>query len=467
MSRFIFWALVALVVVAPLPLAGNRPAPWSAMAIWVGMLLVLWALVAVRRRPQGARVADRFLLPVLVAFAGAIGWMLLQIAGPLPADWQPPAMARASALLQAEPAAGIRLDGGAGWHVVMRLLAYGGGFVLAWGFGRSRARAQAMLYAAVLAGIAYAAYGLTVHFGGYDTVLWFPKTAYRDSVTSTFINRNSYATYAALGLLCALALMFSEWRRLRAAARHPMALAGARPLAGAPRNGGAPGSELRLGLLSIGAAVLAAALLLTGSRGGFYGLAATLAIVVALLALAGLLRGWRLFGVIGLGALAGAALLLATGGGLSGRLDRGAANIESSRGALFAPTVEAIRQRPMTGYGPGSFQGVFEAVNDGTLYRQGYYIDKAHNTYLELALEAGIPAALAMVAAIFAIAALCLVALLRRRAVRFALAGLGASIMVAIHALVDFSLQMPAVAVTYAAVLGVCAAQSLRRLTER
>ena len=388
MSRFIFWALVALVVVAPLPLAGNRPAPWSAMAIWVGMLLVLWALVAVRRRPQGARVADRFLLPVLVAFAGAIGWMLLQIAGPLPADWQPPAMARAS-------------------------------------------------------------------------------TAYRDSVTSTFINRNSYATYAALGLLCALALMFSEWRRLRAAARHPMALAGARPLAGAPRNGGAPGSELRLGLLSIGAAVLAAALLLTGSRGGFYGLAATLAIVVALLALAGLLRGWRLFGVIGLGALAGAALLLATGGGLSGRLDRGAANIESSRGALFAPTVEAIRQRPMTGYGPGSFQGVFEAVNDGTLYRQGYYIDKAHNTYLELALEAGIPAALAMVAAIFAIAALCLVALLRRRAVRFALAGLGASIMVAIHALVDFSLQMPAVAVTYAAVLGVCAAQSLRRLTER
>jgi O-antigen ligase len=107
---------------------------------------------------------------------------------------------------------------------------------------------------------------------------------------------------------------------------------------------------------------------------------------------------------------------------------------------------------------------VFEAVNTGELYRQGYSIDKAHNTYLELALEAGIPAAAALVLSVFSFAALCLLALLRRKAVRFALAGLGATVLVGAHALVDFSLQMPAVAITYAALLGVCAAQSLRRL---
>ena len=85
---------------------------------------------------------------------------------------------------------------------------------------------------------------------------------------------------------------------------------------------------------------------------------------------------------------------------------------------------------------------------------------------LELALEAGIPATLAMVSSVSAFAALCVVALVRRKAVRFALAGTAASLMVGIHALVDFSLQMPAVAVTYAALLGVCAAQCLRRLKE-
>ena len=33
-------------------------------------------------------------------------------------------------------------------------------------------------------------------FGEFNTILWYDNWAYRDSVTSTFVNRNSYATYA-------------------------------------------------------------------------------------------------------------------------------------------------------------------------------------------------------------------------------------------------------------------------------
>jgi O-antigen ligase len=187
---------------------------------------------------------------------------------------------------------------------------------------------------------------------------------------------------------------------------------------------------------------------------------------VLLLALARLLRGWQLAGALGFGAVAAIAILLTVGGGLAGRLGAVSVSVESARGDIFRPTIAAILDRPLAGYGAGSFQGVFERVNTGELYRAGYSIDKAHNTYLELALEAGIPATLAMVSSVAAFAALCVVALVRRKAVRFALAGTAASLMVAIHALVDFSLQMPAVAVTYAALLGVCAAQCLRRLRE-
>ncbi len=459
MSRIVFWGLVTLVVLSPLPLASNRPLPWSALGLCTGILLVLWSLVAMRRRAHGARTADRFLLPAALVFLLALGWMLWQSLGPLPAEWRPEAMQRAMALLGDQtPSGGIGLDLGAAWHVLMRLATYGGVFLLAWEFGRTRERAQAMLVAIVAAGVCYALYGLVIHLGQYNLVLWFPKTAYGEGLTSTFINRNSYATYAAIGLLCTLALMFSAWRQRRERGRRAL-----------QSGEEAPGSagDLSIAALALAAGLIAAALVLTGSRGGFYGLAFTLGVCVALLALARLLRGRELLGVVGLGLLGAITIMVSVGGNLANRFETGFASVEASRGDIFRPTLEAIRARPLTGYGAGSFQGVFEAVNTGELYRQGYSIDKAHNTYLELALEAGIPAAAALVASVFSFAILCMLALLRRKGVRFALAGIAASLMVGFHAIVDFSLQMPAVAVTYAAVLGVCAAQSLRRLSER
>lgn len=458
MSRIVFWGLVTLVVLSPLPLASNRPLPWSALGLCTGILLVLWSLVAMRRRAHGAKTADRFFIPVAFVFLFALGWMLWQSLGPMPAEWQPEALRRAAAVLgESTLSSGIGLDSGAAWHVLMRLATYGGVFLLAWEFGRTRERAQTMLMAIVAAGVCYAIYGLVIQLGEYRMVLWFPKTAY-EGLTSTFINRNSYATYAAIGLLCALALMFSEWRQRANSDRGTLSADRAPPRGG---------RDLRIGLLAMAAGLIATALIMTGSRGGFYGLAFTLAACTGLLALARILRGRQLLAVVGLGFLAAIAVMISVGGSLAGRFESGLASVETSRGDIFRPTIDAIRERPLTGYGAGSFQGVYEAVNTGELYRQGYSIDKAHNTYLELALEAGIPATLAMIASIFSFAALCALALLRRRGVRFALAGIAASLMVAFHAIVDFSLQMPAVAVTYAAVLGACAAQSLRRLSER
>ena len=48
----------------------------------------------------------------------------------------------------------------------------------------------------------------------------------------------------------------------------------------------------------------------------------------------------------------------------------------------------------------------------------------------------------------------------RRRGQRFTLVAVGATVLVAMHALVDFSLQIPAVAVTFAALLGIGVAQA-------
>ena len=82
---------------------------------------------------------------------------------------------------------------------------------------------------------------------------------------------------------------------------------------------------------------------------------------------------------------------------------------------------------------------------------------------MESALELGIPAAIALILAVGTTAFYCLIGIRRRRRdVIYPAVGLAATVLVAVHSLVDFSLQIPAVAVTYSLLMGVACAQSWR-----
>ena len=80
-------------------------------------------------------------------------------------------------------------------------------------------------------------------------------------------------------------------------------------------------------------------------------------------------------------------------------------------------------------------------------------IDKAHNTYLELAAELGVPMTAALVIGLG-----WLVVRMVRANPRLepgaALAAVGASILVAVHSLFDFGLEIPAITVTWLLLLG-------------
>jgi O-antigen ligase len=123
-------------------------------------------------------------------------------------------------------------------------------------------------------------------------------------------------------------------------------------------------------------------------------------------------------------------------------------------------TLNAIGDSPYLGFGLGSFEDVFHLYRTESHEMMTRSV-RAHNTYLENALELGIPAASMLVLAVVVIAAQCVLGVRRRRRdfVYPALA-VAVSIQVAVHALVDFSLQIPAVAATYALVLGLGFAQS-------
>ncbi|MBT3398905.1 MAG: hypothetical protein HN420_02835, partial [Rhodospirillaceae bacterium] len=208
--RIAFFGLLAILVLAPLPFGSNRLWAWSFLSIVIGLLTLLWTYGVVRM-PGSIRIPVRRHLPATIMFGLAIIWFLIQASGLTPAAWDHPIWAEAAAALGREKTFGaISLDPNASFDGAMRLLAYGAVFWLALHFGRSRRLARRILWAIVISGSVYSLYGLAVQFSGSNTILWFDKWAYGDVVTSTFVNRNSFGTYAGLVIIAAFGLLTWE-----------------------------------------------------------------------------------------------------------------------------------------------------------------------------------------------------------------------------------------------------------------
>jgi hypothetical protein len=103
----------------------------------------------------------------------------------------------------------ISLDPAGTASAVMRLLTYGGVFWLAYQLGQDLSSRRRLIQVITIAELLYAIYGLILYLSGIEMVLWVDKRAYIGDITSTFYNRNSYATYAGLGLLCAIGLLLT------------------------------------------------------------------------------------------------------------------------------------------------------------------------------------------------------------------------------------------------------------------
>jgi O-antigen ligase len=437
-------ALLWLVALAPLPLGANRPWAWSLAALIVAGLL----LASLHRGSPLAVSPARLRLPVAL-FVVACLYILLQLV-PLPAAVRVPEWELAARLLDMDVRRSISLTPDMGLVALTRLLLYGGVFWLALqAFRPGDAADRAMLVLALVVG-AYALAGVIGYALGNRWVLWFEKWAHQDSLSGTFANRNHFATMVGLGLICALGVC---------ARRAAAALA---------RHGHGAWADMLTGVRLSTMVVVATlpidivALLLSRSRAG---------VAASAMAAAAFLCGavWRL----GLGRLAASALLLLSlltlglysglsGEGLRERLAILAGDEQVDvRFPLFARTLEAIAARPWLGSGYGSYEDAFRPFRQPPLE---LHFEHAHNTYLELAVELGIPMAVTL-----ALVPLLLVlragSALRREGptLYYGWAAACAGLLVGLHALVDFSLQIPAVGMLFATILGIGCAQSWGR----
>jgi len=443
--------LLALLVWAPLPLGSNRPWSWSLLAVATALALLLWALGAA----LGTGTRPRAVWPVALAAATTLpvwGWAWLQTLPVASFPWLSPhplwAEAQAAGIEGAVPMVG--LDAAAGRDALMRLITYGAVFWLAWRLGADAERARRLLVTILGTIVACAGYGLFVHLAGWETIGWLPKTAYVGDVTGTFVNRNSFATYANLGVVIAVALLAEPFL-------------GARGLADVRRIAVEIVEQVvsRRWLLVAALAMLAMASLQSHSRGGLLSLGLTLVLLLFILFLAMRPRAMTALGVAGAGLLAGWGLLAVSGGITLERLGQIDSNYDLSdagRLTYWQISLDMVRERPWQGYGYGSFEAAFAQHRDE---RFGDRVDKAHDTYVEHLVELGVPATVLLYLGPLVLFGYCLRGVFTRRRERvFALVAVGATLLVGLHALVDFSLQIPAVAVTFAALLGLGVAQA-------
>jgi O-antigen ligase len=454
-DRLVHRALMTIIVLAPLPFASNRPWAWSLLALVVGAITCAWAWWIISHKAQLAVPISRLMLPASLYLVVCV-FAAVQA---LPMDF-PAVESQFWMLAQQAGIEGIRptisISPVATWTALMRLVTHGLVFWLVLQTCRPSRRASGAVLTIGLSAAAYGAYGILVKLSGSPSILWFDKWAYGESLTGTFINRNSFATFLGLGLLCVVTHLS---RRV---------LHTDRELAPDTLEAGlfSKGVPLDLLVMSGAAMCLMAALLLTQSRAGV--LSSILAVIVFLLGVVFRSRRARTTGFIA----AGSMLLLfvlffhVSGEGLNDRLSRLIWTDADLivRAKIYGSTLNAIADHPLLGLGYGTFEDGFK------IYRSEdtqLYFDKAHNTYLELAMELGIPAATALVLALVMIVALCLRGWSRRqRLFVYPWLAFCATLLVGLHALVDFSLQIPSVAIQFAAILAIGCAQSWSTRTE-
>ena len=292
-----------------------------------------------------------------------------------------------------------------------------------------------------------------------DTLLLEEKRHYLAAFTGTFVNPNTAATYFGVLLVLTLALMSRPWSTLG-----PLTFLRTGP----PSHSRRPRADADASLYAALALVFGVALFLTKSRAGIFASAAAIAVLAAgqtFLAL----RRTRSFVV----ASAGSFLAIAGIGAIFSLLGaRWMSRIESEgfvdeqRLCTYGSTWQAIKEHLFWGTGGGTFQDVFPAYRSQSCGIEGYW-EMAHSVPLEGWLAFGVAFLVLAVVAYGTLISTFVRGLKERRRYRYVpLASLAILLLVTLHSMVDFSLQIPAVALLVGWALGAGAAISLGRPTE-
>jgi O-antigen ligase len=424
-------ALMVLLALAPLPLGSNRPVFWALGASLLGGVGAVYFL-SYARLDVPLRAMPRWLTWAAVAGGLYLGWIVIQA---LPLGLGGAVMLPSG--LSLTPAT-ISLTPDASLLAAVRVTGYALIFVLMLQVATNRARAKRCVQALALIVTGWAVYALLALLQFGDTILLFDKWAYFGSATGPFVNRNSFATFLAMGLVAGAGLLVDRATQARMRMR----------ATSAPRSSLlarlTDPDTMRTYLGAVAMLLVLATLLQTDSRMGVFAGVVGMALTVMLIAVRR--------GALGLAGLLAIPVVVLTIAGLVAWLYGGAlfdrvGSLERDvnvRLELYKQIVGMIAQRPWTGWGADSFEVVYQAFRAVPVSPELVW-DRTHSTYLAHWVESGVLAgSIPIVLTGWAFVA-CLHAALRRDS-DIVLPAIGAGVIAtgAVHSVVDFSLEMQA-----------------------
>ena len=448
-ERALLAAFLAVLVWAPLPFGSNRP--W-AVALLCGVLATiafLWCGLSLTGRVSfSRRVWQRGRWPLFLLLTINI-LVILQML-PLPGAVVGTLSPQAAALHTGQGWVPLSLDIASTRIYLLGSLACLLAFGLVLALVNTEKRARVLLWVLVISGLFQAVYGAVMVLTGLEWGFLVDKYVGKGVTTGTFVNRNHLAGYLVMSLALGTGLLISQLSTATSSSWRDFLRRSLRTLM-------SPKIFLRVFL-----ALMVIALVMTRSRMGNSAFFISLAVAGVVAVVAGRKFSWKL-ALLLLSLLVIDTWIVGDWFGLDkvvGRLEK-TTPAKEVRLKVSTDTTRILEDYWLVGAGGGSFGDVFTRYQGIDV--KGRY-DHAHNDYLELAADLGIPALILLV--IFCVLVAIRAVRLQRpdhtslqRGVGFALVMV--LVWLALHSAVDFNLHIPANSVTLCAILALAFARLL------
>jgi O-antigen ligase len=431
-----YGALLAYLALVPLPFGSARPIFWAASAVFIGLSFAVYSTVSAQFYLQRRRWTILQKVNTLSAFVFAAFLIIQLIPGTKTISW-----------LNVITQTGIELSPNQislapGMTVLVLIKHLSCVLYAALMFEclqYSVTRRSNILDVTLVIIVTYAFYAMiALRYG--DTILGMEKVAYEGFATGPYINRNTFATLLAIGIT--IASVRTAAAVVSAANELDHIIASNDAWRWAALYGAALG-------------FLAVTLLATQSRMGLF--VGAIGAVVGCVLVIVKARRWRLrifLTVFAIAVLGVVVVWLQYGRQLVDQLSA----VQSSaqvRIAVYVQVLELIGRRPLTGFGGGSFEIAYPLVHVLPADAEKTW-DRAHNTYLTLWAELGLVAgSIPILLVLFWAAAIgrsfCRRAFDSDSAPQAA--ALSVALVVGLHSIVDFSLEILSIAVFFVTVL--------------
>jgi hypothetical protein len=448
-DKFGFYLLIFCLALAPIPFGSS-----SALAAgFLGLLLSICLLGSALVPPSNPRVRRLYGVTLLLGFVVVL-WCLIQVTPQVFSSWANPIWQRArpfvenSGTISASRYQPLHSAG----YVLLPLAA----FLCSLVYVRDADRYVTFLHLLLGAGVAVTLCSMAQYVISPKMLVWAEKRYYGDAFTGTFVNPNNAATYFGSMLLLAVSIALRQLEKVG-----PSLLSPVRNHRSVDRRR----RQLLLAVYIVIALVFASAMLLTKSRAGIISSTVGVASLTAAYLISMLRRRTTLPKAVLLTVvcLAAVAVLFATYSGYLQRRLLLQGFIDEERLCAYKATWQAIKDAFWTGTGFGTFQDVYPSYRAPDCGVYGYW-EMAHNVFLEGWLGLGVVFLACTAGAYYLLLKTYAQGLQDREGFRFVpLSCLCLLVIVTLHSLVDFSLQIPAVALAVAATLGSGAAISLER----